>query len=228
MKKLTLTLFMLLGLGANIVAIQAQDLKGKKNALASHTVVVSTELMEKAAYPGDLVSTTTKKNVSDAKDILTKTLTDQAYAYITQQLKEKHNIELLPKNTMSDVLHMDKHGYPHAFLKRAAKKGNSDFYVSITVSVSNLTTIGLGDVVGLEKWQIKPSAETTIVIADEKGKRVNKASGKAKVAKPLKIKELGLKEFSVITESGRTILAKPLTQLIEEASLNAINDLTIK
>ena len=104
-------------------------------------------------------------------------------------------------------------------MKKAAKKGDADYYVAISIIYSNKLDLG-GAMIKAK--QIKPTVDITMNIADAQGTKVySKVKGGAKVEKAIKAKDLtGISRVDFTEDNSAEILTAPLLELGQKAVFN--------
>ena len=145
-----------------------------------------------------------QKDDADAKAFMAQSL-----AVIRDSMKKHTEIPLLPIETLKDKITYTRMGYPLAGLKKAAKKGEQDQYVTIDIlvrGVKNLTISNIDeneieistpttevDIEGvsakktLSEMEFYPQIQVIMKFADKNGKVIEKLTGEYTYPKPVTI-----------------------------------------
>ncbi|MGM0504253.1 MAG: hypothetical protein ACQESQ_06505 [Bacteroidota bacterium] len=134
MKKYLIFLLLLI----SWVSSNGQKIANKQFSLINYNLEISkdlrTELNELDAYIGDI------KTYNDpGNDKLTAVLIHTIFFTFKEVIERDLEIEILPINTFMNNVKYDDYGYPTTSIRKALRKGYSQYYFKLDVKIESIT-----------------------------------------------------------------------------------------
>lgn len=165
-----------------------------------------------------------RENLSDhieiGKDPVAELFMHESYNRIEAAIEAKTGLEILPKETLEGKVAYDIYDYPAGNKKKAAKRGNTPFYLKLYIQMSardiidNEVAVSKTD---YKKRKIKPHVLIKATLFDKDAKEVFKSTGKAKGDRWIVLDRTSLWGF--ITFDGQTVVdeQETLLSVLDEA-----------
>lgn len=210
----------------NTSRAQKSALDGKKATLHNYMFALADEfqLHLKNLSPEEFQDVTMSGDADPIQELFMR----KSYETIEATIEQKTGLDILPKETLEGKVMYDIYGYPSGSRKKAAKRGNTPYYLKLNVQMTprDMVDEELGvNSTSFEERRIKAFVFIKAIFYDEKGKKLFESIGRAKGDKWIALDQVSLFNGFVSIE-GQNIEDEKATlfSILDEA----INDLLTK
>ena len=203
---------------------QKSALDGKQATLHNYSFAITDEYQMFL----DLMTDEDRDLIIGEEDPVERLFTDKSYERIKAAIEDKTGLGILPKETLEGKVVYDIYGYPAGGSKKAAKRGNTPYYLKLNVQMTARDIIdeelGVNDV-DFQKRRIKPFVFIKATFFDERGKKLFQSEGKAKGDRWIKLDQTAL--FGLIALEGQNIVdeQETLLSVLDEAIADLLTKL---
>lgn len=212
MNKLPYILLVLISISLVKLSIaQKRAFHGKEITLHNFMFAITDEFQPYREY---LEENNSSDAFSAEKDPVAELFMHKSYERIKAAIEQKTGLKILPVETLKGKVAYDIYDYPFGGKKKAAKKGNTPYYLKLNIQMSARDMIN--EEVGInsssfEKRKIKAHVAIKATIYNNFGKEFYVAKGKAKGDRWIVLDQMSLAGFIFI--EGKNVVDEQATLL---------------
>ena len=210
--------------------LSAQNIQNKNFTLISYNLDISDDLTKELASMESFVSGIKTYN-DPGNDKLRAIFEHITYYTLSEKLKERLEIQILPVNTFMREVKYDDYGYPKTTIREAQRKGDSKFYFKVNAKLESITKKTKNENPELfenyDESAILPQWSIEITVWNKQGIiPVDKWLGSTTAKKPLLVNEYLFKGFdnSIMDIDYKKEQADNLFIMLDRAIHNTIQD----
>ncbi len=220
------TALIILSVGSS--SLSAQSLKPVETPVVRFLIMLDPDMSNLM----ELDSKTTYALAMQLKNEKATQIYKESFQMVQQMINDSTILTIPDADRLEGIVQYSLMGFPINSIKKAAKKGNSEQYVDISIHIENPTgsvvssTKGEneGITTGTERIRIRPQVRVEIKIGDSEGKKIARYVGKYKHDEKFEINNatIGIAGFQLATNIAvepipyHFILAKAIEDLVKQ------------